>query len=116
MVNYYAPSEGKYGRAGGLFSGSGTSGFDGSLRLTEKFAEMVTDNKAVVAENAQQVAQNMQKQFEGKAQATANAAGTTPIRVRLPIEGKLFKLEKILALQGDELFFDVEYSDWKAAK
>jgi hypothetical protein len=54
----------------------------------------------------------MQKQFEVKMDAEAKAAGATPIRVRLPVDGKLFKLEKILALPNDVLFVDVEYSGW----
>jgi hypothetical protein len=54
----------------------------------------------------------MQKQFEAKMEAEAKATGATPIRVRLPVDGKLFKLEKILVLPDDVLFVDVEYSNW----
>ena len=115
MVNYYAPAEGKYGQAGGLFSAP-KSGFGGPLGLVKDFASMVTDRDVVAKVNAPQQAQAMQQQFEGKMQQQAKEAGVTPIRVRLPLEGQTFKLEKILALQGDEIFFTVEYSDWKAAK
>ena len=58
----------------------------------------------------------MQRHFNVKMAAEAQAAGVTPIRVRLPINGKIFKLEKILALPGDNLYFDVVYSDWKSAE
>ena len=58
----------------------------------------------------------MQEQFQTKMENEARAAGVTPIRVRLPIDGKLFKLEKILALPGDDLYFDLEYGGWKAAR
>ena len=43
----------------------------------------------------------------------AAAVGAAPIRVRLPLDGKLFKLEKILVLPGDELVIRVQYRDWK---
>jgi hypothetical protein len=46
----------------------------------------------------------------------ARAAGAAPIRVQLPVNGKLFRLEKILVLPGDKLFFDLKYSGWKVAK
>ena len=48
--------------------------------------------------------------------ARAKAAGATPIRVRLPVNGQLFKLEKILALPQDKLFFGVAYREWKPAE
>ena len=48
--------------------------------------------------------------------ARVRAAGAVPMHVRLPINGKLFKLEKILALPGDELYFEVRYSDWDVAE
>jgi len=119
MVNYYAPKEGAYGKAGGLFAAA-QSGFSGTLNLVSNFAAMTTDRAIaeVVPRDAQKQAQAMQQQFEGKMEAQALAAGATPIRVRLPIDGKLFRLEKILALPGDKdkLYFDVDYSDWKPAK
>ena len=58
----------------------------------------------------------MQKQFDRRVDARLKATGATPIRVRLPIKGKLFRLQKILALPGDKLYFQVEYSGWKVAK
>ena len=58
----------------------------------------------------------MQGAFDKKADAKARAAGATPIRVRLPINGKLFRLEKILALPGDKLYFQVVYKGWQVAK
>lgn len=116
MVSYYAPTEGRYGSPGGLFADP-QSGFTGTLRLVQQFATMATDRAgAVVKVDAPQQAKAMQKQFERKIESQARAAGVTPIRVRLPLDGKLFKLEKILALPGDNLYFDVQYSNWKAAQ
>ena len=54
----------------------------------------------------------------GKAEAgcVAKAAGATPIRVTLPVKGTHFKLQKILALPGDKLWFEVGYTGWKVAR
>jgi len=46
----------------------------------------------------------------------AKAAGATPIRVKLPVNGKLYRLEKILALRNDKLYFEVQYSGWKVSR
>ncbi len=116
MVNYYAPKEGRYGKGGGLF-GAPESGFSGTLRLVEEFTRMAAERGGrVVMLDAGKQAGAMQRQFDAKMTSSAMAAGVTPIRVQLPIDGTLFKLEKILTLPGDDLYFDVEYSDWKAAK
>ncbi len=116
MVDYYAPAEGKYEKSGGLFA-SPKSGFSGTLSTVDRFAVMAADRAGeVVPVNAPKQAQAMQEQFQTKMENEARAAGVTPIRVRLPIDGKLFKLEKILALPGDDLYFDLEYGGWKAAR
>ena len=116
MANYYAPAEGKYGQPGGLFAAP-KGGFTGTLHQVDKFTSMSADRGGkVVVRDAARRAQRMQKQFNVKMTTEAQAAGVTPIRVRLPINGKIFKLEKILALPGDNLYFDVVYSDWKASE
>jgi len=116
MANYYAPAEGKYGRSGGLFAAP-QSGFTGTLHLVKGFTRMSADGGGmVVVRDAAKQAQNMQKQFNVKLATEARTAGVTPIRVRLPINGKVFKLEKILALPGDNLYFDAVYRDWKASE
>ncbi|HUT59486.1 MAG TPA: hypothetical protein VNA25_16675 [Phycisphaerae bacterium] len=116
MVNYYLPAEGRYQTPGGLFS-SAKSGFSGSLRMVSEFASMTTDRGGQpVAAQPQKQAQAMQEQFEAKMEAQARAAGVTPIRVRLPLDGKLYKLEKILALQGDVLFLEVQYRGWRGGR
>ena len=51
----------------------------------------------------------------GEIEFTSEPGGTR-FKVRLPINGKQFSLEKILALPGDPLFFDVEYSGWDETK
>ena len=116
MVNYYAPKEGRYGKGGGLFAAP-KSGFTGTLHMVEEFTRMAADRGGrIVVRDAAKQARAMQQQFDVKMASEARAVGVTPIRVRLPIDGKLFKLEKILALPGDDLYFNVEYSDWKASK
>ncbi|HAU39019.1 MAG TPA: hypothetical protein DCX07_15065 [Phycisphaerales bacterium] len=115
MFNYYLPAEGKYTVPEGLFGEK--SGFTGPMRLVTEFASLSTGpGAAVIRANAAQQAQGMQKQFDERVAREAMAAGATPMKVELPINGKLFRLEKILALPGDELFFEVAYSGWKAAE
>ena len=66
--------------------------------------------------NAEKDSQQMQQAMNVRVDAEARAAGAAPIRVTLPVNGKLFRLEKILVLPGDKLFFDLKYSGWKVAK
>ena len=47
-----------------------------------------------------------------QAAAAVTAAGATPIRVNLPLDGQLFRLEKVLVL-GEPLSIDVQYSGWE---
>jgi len=116
MVEYYAPAEGTYGRPAGLFGG-GTTGFAGPLRPVKQFTELsAAPGRPVVRVDASKEAAKMQKKVAAQIDARARAAGATPIRVRLPLNGKLFKLEKILALPGDSLWFELTYSGWKIAK
>lgn len=110
MFNYYLPAEGRYE------SWLGGSRFSGPLKRVEEFTALATERARVVQrDTAQQVAQ-MQKQVQARADRAAAAAGATPIRVRLPINGKLFKFEKILVLPRDELWVAVKYSGWKPAR
>ena len=111
MYNCYLPAEGVY------TVGWGKSGFSGLLRLVESFTSLAAGPGAeVIRRNAAQQAAQMQKQFDRRVDAAASDAGVTPIRVRLPINGTLFKLEKVLAMPKDKLFFEVQYRDWKVAK
>ncbi len=111
MYNLYLPTEGSY------TVGWGGSGISGVLRVVKQFTSMAAGLGAEVIkrDTAKQVAQ-MQKQFDQRVDAAAVRTGATPIRVRLPLKGKLFKLEKVLALPQDKLFFDVQYRGWKVAK
>ncbi len=112
MFSYYLPPEGEYTKPKGLFGRE--SGFGGPLQVVDEFASLSTGSGAAVVRHdaGRQVAQ-MEQQMQQRAAAEATAAGATPIRVRLPIHGKLFKLEKILALPGDDLYFTLTYSGWK---
>ncbi|HUU58567.1 MAG TPA: hypothetical protein VMZ50_03400, partial [Phycisphaerae bacterium] len=116
MFSYYLPPEGRYTISSGLFGSR--SGFSGPLRVVDRFASLSTaaaGGEVVQADAAKQTKQ-MEQQFARRMDREVRAAGGTPIRVRLPVEGKLFRLEKILALPGDELYFEVQYSGWKVAK
>jgi len=111
MFSYYVPAEGKY------TVGWGESGFSGPLQVVEQFTSLATGpGREVIRVQAAEQAQQMQKTFDAQVDARARAAGAEPIRVRLPINGTLFKLEKVLALPNDKLYFDLKYSGWKVPK
>jgi len=111
MYNLYLPAEGRYTR------GWGSSTFGGPVQVVEAFASMSTSaGVAVIARKPAQQAAQMQKRFNQRVDARAKAAGATPIRVSLPVKGTHFKLQKILALPGDKLWFEVGYSGWKVAR
>jgi len=115
-IRYYCPAEGTYTVSGGFFSRAKT-GFSGPMRVVEAFASLSTTPRAEVVRVAPaKQAARMQRAFDKKADVRARAAGATPIRVRLPINGELFRLEKILALPGDKLYFEVVYKGWQVAK
>ncbi|MCJ7543348.1 MAG: hypothetical protein MUP47_02090 [Phycisphaerae bacterium] len=107
MVNYYAPPQGRYGPGG-----RAARAFSGTLRLGEECTQMAVEQAQPTAPSPEQQAQALQQVADVRAEAEGRATGATPIKVHLPIEGKLFKLEKILATPGDELYFDVEYANW----
>jgi hypothetical protein len=111
MFSYYLPPEGKYG---GFWSGRG---FTGPLRIVDEFTSLATGpGREVVRRDAAKQAQQMEQQVQARVDAQAKAAGATPIRVRLPLNGQLFKLEKILVLPQDEVWFELSYSGWKPAE
>jgi len=111
MFSYYLPAEGKY------TVGWGRSGFSGPLRIVEEFTSLAAgQGPQVVAVDAQAQAVQMEEQMQTRVDQQARAAGATPIRVRLPINGQLFKLEKILALPQDALWFEVSYRGWEPAE
>lgn len=112
MYNCYLPAEGSY--TVGLW---GTSGFSGPLGVVKEFTSLSTGPgaEAVRRQAAKQV-QQMQKEVAARVDAKARAAGAAPIRVRLPVNGKLYKLEKVLVLPKDKLFFDVQYRGWEPPK
>ena len=115
MFDYYLPPEGKYKVPGGLFS-PGRSGFSGPLRVVEDFASVTAGGPQAQPAGGAAKVQRMQQQFRSHVDAEVRAGGGRPIHVRLPINGKRFKIEKILALPGDRLYFDLEYRGWKVAK
>ena len=107
LVSYYAPAEGRYGPPK-----RPASAFSGTLRLVEEFTQMAVERAQPVPVDAAKQAEALQQTMDVRVEADARATGATPIKVRLPVNGRLFKLEKVLATPGDNLFFDVEYSNW----
>jgi len=111
MYNLYLPAEGRYTK------GWGASAFSGPVQVVESFASMSTSaGAAVIARKPERQAAQMQNQFNRRADAQARAVGATPIRVRLPVKGTHFRLQKILALPGDKLWFQVAYRGWTVAR
>lgn len=113
MYNYYLPAEGKY--TPGAFGGGG--GFSGPLRVVKEFTALATGAGAeVIQANAAAQVEQMAQQVQTRVDTEARAAGVSPIRVRLPVDGTLFKLEKILVLPGEKLSFTLKYTGWQPAK
>ncbi|MCY2931249.1 MAG: hypothetical protein NTV86_17525 [Planctomycetota bacterium] len=108
MVNCYLPAEGKYVTGGW----SPKSTFGGPLQVVDEFAATAVDGGARTV-NAEATNNQMAQQYQARVEADARAEGRTPIRVSLPVKGKLFKLQKILVMPDEAMFFDVGYSDWK---
>jgi len=106
MVNLYLPKEGKYTKAW-----SSEAAIEGPLTVVKEFRQLmgVMGRPKIHAEKAAQV---LQAAAQAQADARTTAAGATPIRVNLPIDGQLFRLEKILVLD-EPLFIDVTYSGWE---
>jgi hypothetical protein len=106
MVNLYLPKEGKYTRPW-----SSEAWLDGPLTVVKEFRRLmgIPDQPPI---DAQVAANAIQAAAQAQADAAATHAGATPIRVNLPIDGQLFRLEKILVLD-DPLFIDVHYSGWE---
>lgn len=114
MYNFYAPAEGDYTVAEGLFSTR--SGFSGTMHVVECFTAMAAGPGAeAVRLDAAKQAQTLQRQVDAKVEAQAKAAGATPIKVELPVTGKLFRLEKILVLPCDQMYFEVLYRHWQSS-
>jgi len=117
MFNYYLPAEGKYTTGGGLFGGPEKLSITGPLRPVDAFASLSTGPGArVIEHDAQANAAGMQQAFDQQVAEQARATGARPIRVQLPVDGTLFRLEKILALPSDKLFFELAYSGWKTSE
>ena len=107
MCNAYLPAEGKYSSTWGY------STFEGTLRKVKEFTQLAAGPGAeILRRDAARQVQQMKQQVDTRVDAQARAAGATPIRVRLPINGTLYKLERILALGSDSLWFSVRYRGW----
>jgi len=106
MVNLYLPKEGKYTKGWG-----NEPAVSGPLTVVEEFRRLIgaMGQPPVAAEQAAQV---LQAAAQAQADTRAVAAGATPIRVDLPLDGTLIRLEKILVLD-EPLYVDVEYTGWE---
>jgi len=107
MYTYYLPAEGYYPL---LYN---PAAYKGRLHAVKSFAMLAAgDRGRVVRYNANAPVQ-LQQQVDQRFQRQVAAAGATPIRVQLPINGKQFLFERILVLPGDKLWFEMDYSNWK---
>ena len=104
-LKLYLPAEGDY--SSGLF---GDDEFEGTLRQVKEFTKLRSAGRGrpsdAHANNAL-----LQEQFSQRAQKKASDAGVEPIRVKLPLRGKVFNFEKILVLDKD-LSVKFDYSGW----
>ena len=115
MCDYYLPAEGVYEVKGGWLA-KGRSGFSGTLERVNEFVRLtVKDGSVPVPAAPGKKLAALQRKMDKQTAARARAAGATPIRVELPINGRRFKLQRILALPNDPLYFEVQYSGWKPA-
>ncbi|HUS44873.1 MAG TPA: hypothetical protein VM219_02420 [Phycisphaerae bacterium] len=103
MVNLYLPKEGKYTKPW-----SSEPAIEGPLTVVKQFRSLF----GAAGAEPEKAAAALQQQAAARAEAATAAAGATPIRVHLPIDGRLFRLEKILVLD-EALFIRVRYSGWK---
>jgi hypothetical protein len=104
MVNLYLPKEGRYTKGW-----SNVPAIESPLTVVKAFRQLFGGAAAMEAEQA---AMALQQAAQAQADASAAGAGATPIRVNLPLDGQLFRLEKILVLDED-LFIRVNYSGWE---
>ncbi|HUV38125.1 MAG TPA: hypothetical protein VMY39_00855, partial [Planctomycetota bacterium] len=108
MVTCFLPAEGYYPPI--VYR----TAFKGSLRPVDRFAMLSTTERGQVEYyNAAAAAQQLQTQVDQRVQAQVRETGATPIRVRLPLEGKQYRFERILALPGDQLWLEMTYSNWQ---
>ncbi len=106
MYTYYLPAEGIYPPS------AVKSLFKGPLRPVESFATLASTTRGQTYERADVSAQELQSQMDARVQAEAAAGGSSAIRVRLPLNGKQYCFERILALPSDKLWFEMTYSNW----
>ena len=106
MVNLYLPKEAKYTKGW-----SNEPAIESPLTVVKAFRQLVGVAGAPGIQ-AEQAAMAIQQAAQARADAETVGAGATPIRVNLPIDGRLFRLEKILVLDED-LFIRVNDSGWK---
>ena len=106
MVNLYLPKEAKYTKGW-----SNEPDIESPLTVVKAFRQLVGVAGAPAIQ-AEQAAMAIQQAAQARADAETVGAGATPIRVNLPIDGRLFRLEKILVLDED-LFIRIDYSGWK---
>ena len=107
MAQLYLPAEGSYKT--GLW---GKLSFEGPLRRVDAFSHIASAPRPPQPQvDAANQAEQLQRAAVRRQEAKAVAAGVTPIRVRLPVRGQLFRFEKILVID-EPLHIDFQYSGW----
>jgi hypothetical protein len=104
MVNLYLPKGGKYTKGWG-----NEPAVTSPLTVVKEFRRLLSAAAQTV--DAEVQVEVLQQAAQMQADAATAAAGATPIRVNLPVDGQLLRLEKVLVLD-EPLFIDVEYSGW----
>jgi hypothetical protein len=108
MYTYYLPAEGIYPPS------AVKSLFKGTLHPVESFATLASTSRGqVINENPDVQAKELQQQVDQRVQQEVAATGGSAIKVRLPINGKQYSFERILALPSDKLWFEMTYSNWQ---
>ena len=108
MYTYYLPAEGIYPPS------VVKSLFKGTLHPVESFATLASTTRGkIVYDDSNAAGQELQSQMDQRVQTEAAAAGSSAIRVRLPLNGKQYYFERILALPSDKLWFEFNYSNWQ---
>ncbi len=102
LCSLYLPEQGRY------------ESFSGPLKHVEQFSDLqertMPGGRPQVVSAQDEARQLEQAVNQGLRQAAP--AGVTPIQVSLPTSGKLLRFQKVLVLEGDELWVELKYSRW----
>jgi hypothetical protein len=102
MCHLFLPRQGRY------------DNFRGPLTTVRNFRDLqarVTGGAELKVVQAEQRAQQIQKDVQQRLQREARP-GVKPIEITLPTTGQEFKLQKVLVLEEDKLWVELDYTHW----